>query len=121
MSEDAALALTERLRADLKLAMRARDADETRVVRALLGAIDNAQAVPLDPTRKPADSAVFGDGSNEVARRVLGADDIEALLAREIEERAAAAADMERLGQTERAAMLRAEAAIVQRYCVDAA
>lgn len=116
MSEDAALAMTERLRAGLKAAMRARATDETRVLRALLGAIDNAQAVPLDPARKPADVAAFGDGANEVPRHPLTPDDIAALLAREIEERETAAAEMERLGQNERAALLRAELAIVQRY-----
>ena len=121
MSADAALAMTERLRADLKTAMRARANDETRVVRALLGAIDNGQAVPLDPSRKPADSGIFGDSANEVPRRILTPDDMAALLAREIEERETAAAEMERLGQSDRAAMLRAEAAIVQRYCSDPA
>ncbi|MBO9574234.1 MAG: hypothetical protein J7494_00715 [Sphingobium sp.] len=116
MSADAAVAMTERLRAGLKLAMRARSADETRVLRALLGAIDNAQAVPLDPARKPSDMAAFGDSSIEVPRRVLTPDDIAALLAHEAQDRETAAVELDALGIADRAETLRAEAAIVRRY-----
>lgn len=113
---DAAAPLIARLREDLKTAMRARASEETAVLRALLGALDNAQAVPLDPDHKPAEMRRFGDGSAEVSRRVLNTRDVDALLAREAEERDQAAGEMERLGQTERAAALRGEAAIVRRY-----
>ncbi len=39
---DLSLAFTNRLRADLKAAMQARARDEATVLRALIGAVDNA-------------------------------------------------------------------------------
>jgi uncharacterized protein YqeY len=116
MTNDLALPFTDRLRADLKIAMQARAREEAAVLRALIGAVDNAQAVPLDPARKPGESAAFGDRANEVARRALGADDLRGILAAQIAERETAAQELERLGRADRAEMLRAEAAIVARY-----
>lgn len=46
-----ATALKQRLREDLKSAMQAKAADEMRVLRALIAALDNAEAVP--PKRAP--------------------------------------------------------------------
>lgn len=116
MIDDLAQQFTDRLRADLKTAMQARAREEAAVLRALIGAVDNAQAVPLDPARKPADVGVFGDRSNEVARKALGADDLRRILETQITERETAAQELERLGHADRADMLRAEAAIVARY-----
>ncbi len=109
-------ALKARLRADLKGAMQARRVGETQALRTLLAAIDNAQAVPVED-RGPAHAArAFGDGTGEVPRLDLSDDDVQALLAREAESRRAAAAEMARLGQADRAAALAAEAEIVLRY-----
>lgn len=103
-----------RLRADLTAAMRARAADEVRVLRALIAAFDNAEAVAVegkpDPFRK------LGDPSGEVARRELGAGEVGALLEAEIESRLTAAADYERHGRGEDAARLRGETVVIGRY-----
>lgn len=115
MSADAAAAMQARLRADLKAAMRARDALETSVIRSLLAAIDNAQAVAV--AQGPASiQRAFGDGAGEVARLVLSAGAVRALMAREAEARATAAADMGRLGRAAEANRMLAEAAIARRY-----
>jgi uncharacterized protein YqeY len=103
------------LRADIKAAMQARRGDETKTLRALLGAIDNAEAVPVAPTRGYVSHA-FGDPAAEVARRVLTAADVDAVIAREIDERQTAADEFERLGRVDRAEMLRAEAVVIARY-----
>ena len=116
MTEDVSQAFTDRLRADLKAAMQARARDEAGVLRALIGAIDNAQSVPLDPSMKPAHVGTFGDRSLEVPRKRLGHADIEAVLAREIDERLAAAQAIEQAGRPDRAEILRSEAAIIVRY-----
>jgi uncharacterized protein YqeY len=108
-----ATALKQRLRADLMAALQARAADEVRVLRTLIAALDNAEAVPGDYTALP---RAFGDPSGEVARRELDAGAVEALLASEVEARLAAASDYERHGRTDEAARLRDEAAFVARY-----
>ncbi len=114
MTQDLALAFTDRLRADLKIAMQARARDEAAVLRALIGAIDNAQSVPVD--MKPSHLGTFGDRSNEVPRVHLAQADIDAVLHRENDERESAAQEIERVGRIDRAEALRAEAAIVGRY-----
>ncbi|HEY1124627.1 MAG TPA: hypothetical protein VGE65_03265 [Sphingobium sp.] len=116
MTQDISLAFTDRLRADLKTAMQARAREEAGVLRALIGVVDNAQSVPLDPAFKPAHVGTFGDRSNEMPRRPLVQADIDALLQREIDERLSAATEIERVGRADRAEILRVEAAIVARY-----
>jgi hypothetical protein len=116
MTQDLSGVLTDRLRADLKIAMQSRARDEVGVLRALIGAIDNAQAVPLHPGFKPAQVGAFGDRSLEVPRKPLHQKEIEALLDSEIGERLSAATEIERAGRPDRAEILRAEAAIISRY-----
>jgi uncharacterized protein len=111
-----ATALKQRLREDLKAAMQAKAAGEVRLLRALVAALDNAEAVSVDGMRQSALPSAFGDGSNEVARRELDEEDIAALLDREIHERLTAATDYERLGQADEATRLREEAHLVARY-----
>lgn len=116
MTLDLSQALTDRLRADLKIAMQARAREEAGVLRALIGAVDNAQSVQLDPNFKPAHVGTFGDRANEVPRKPLSQADIKALLQREIDERLSAADEIERAGRPDRSEVLRAEAAIIARY-----
>ena len=109
-----AAALKERLRADLKAAMQARAAAQVRVLRALIAALDNAEAVPgVAYTALP---GTFGDGANEVSRLELDEAAVEALLAREVEERLSAAAAYERRDRAGDGARLRDEAALVSGY-----
>jgi len=116
VTADLSQAFTDRLRADLKAAMQTRAREEAAVLRALIGAVDNAQSIPLDPAFKPAHMGVFGDPSLEVPRRSLGEAELQQILQHEIAEREAAAREMARVGRVDRAEMLRAEIAIVARY-----
>jgi uncharacterized protein YqeY len=111
-----ATALKKRLRADLKAALQARASNEIRVLRTLIAALDNAEAVPTDALQISALPRAFGDGSGEIARRELGGHAVAALLAEEVASRLAAAADYERHGREDVAERLRAEAALVARY-----
>jgi len=115
MSADPAEALKHRLRADIKAAMQARAADETRLLRALLAAIDNAQAVPVAPGQSALPNS-FGDGASEVPRLALTESALRAVLTAEIAERERAAEAIAAHGRPDEAERLRAEAAIVQRY-----
>ena len=107
-------AFKDRLRADLKAAMQARDADTVKVLRALIAAVDNAEAVAVAP--EPYQSRAFGDPASEVPRRVLDRDAIDAILAAETASRLSAADDYEQHGRPEEAARLRGEAALIARY-----
>ena len=109
-----ATALKERLRADLKTALQARAGDEVRVLRVLIAALDNAEAVPgVQKTYVP---RAFGDPSGEVARLSLDGGAVKALLASEVAARLAAAADYRSHGRSDEASRLEAEAALVSRY-----
>lgn len=114
--EDAAETIKVRLRGDLKSAMQARDAFETSVLRALIAALDNAQAVPAADKHARYVVHAFGDPAAEVPRLRLQMQDVQTLLEKEIAARRDAADQLERLGKIERAAELRAEATIVARY-----
>ena len=88
-----ATALKERLRADLKAAMQARASDEIRLLRTLIAALDNAEAVPGTPGGYV--HRAFGDAGAEVARLELDEKAVDALLASEAASRCDAAADYE--------------------------
>jgi uncharacterized protein YqeY len=107
MTADTDFAETKRarLQADLRDAMKRRDAIAVSTLRCLIGAIDNAGAV---------DAGEVGGGATEVARRLLTAGDVADVLAREWLARETAAATLERHGRD--AATPRAEMAIVANY-----
>jgi uncharacterized protein YqeY len=117
MTTDPVDGMKLRLRSDLKAAMQAKRAVEMKALRALLGAIDNAQSVPVPETRGYV-SRAFGDESGEVPRLALSGDALRAVIAREAASHRAAAAEMALFGRTERAEALDAEAEIVERYLV---
>ena len=108
-----ATALKLRLRADLKAAMHARSADEVRLLRTLIAALDNAEAV-AEPSRAFG-SRKFGDPSGEVARREIDARALDALLLAEIDARLSAVEDYERHQQDAEAARLRHETELIAR------
>ncbi len=106
-----------RMRADLRAAMKEGRAAEAKVIRALVAAIDNAEAPALHAgDSRTADPHRFGEGTAEIERLWLGQDDVRAILIADIREREAAADEMTRLGQGERAEALPAEAAVAKRY-----
>lgn len=109
-----ASALKVRLRADLKAAMQAKASHEVRLLRTLIAALDNAEAVAEPP--KAFGSRAFGDPSGEVARREIDAKALDALLLAEIEARRAAADEYDRHEQDLEAARLRHEAELIARY-----
>ncbi len=110
-----------RLRADLKVAMKAREPEAVSALRTALAAIDNAEAVAVDGhagalADGPIAGAMAGAGSTEAARRVLSMEDVRALLEAEIAERVAAAEGYDAGGQGEAADRLRREADVLRGY-----
>jgi len=114
----AADGLKDRLRADLLTSMRARQSLETGVIRSLLAAIDNAEALPVDQDRPASLQREFGGEGTEIARRILSIHDIRVVIDTEIQRRLDAAADLEHLGQADRAGTLSQEAQVARRYAI---
>ena len=96
-------------------------------IRSALGAIDNAEAVDVTVASEQIDGsariagAVAGAGSTEVRRRTLSDDEVADVLRVEIADRldAAVAYDAAGAAGTERAALLRAEAATLETFIGD--
>lgn len=111
--------LTERLRVDLKQAMRDRDQPATRAIRRLMGAIGNAEAVP-QPVDVPPQVVNPGNpvlaSRSDVPRAELSGDDVTRIVAAEIDDLESAIAEYESHGLTERAAELRVERDVLARY-----
>lgn len=106
-------ALEETLRAQLAAAMRLGDTDATRVLRAALAAIENAQALPADDA--PAVGARDGvarAGAPESPRCKLTEDDEFAIVRAEIDARSRAASGVA-ASEADAAARLRREAEIL--------
>jgi uncharacterized protein len=126
VTDQAAVHWQARLREALLSARKDRDAARVSALRSALSAIDNAGAVPtatlgsatpvdMNPDA-PASGTIAGGvdglGAAEVARRELSDTQIRQLMHAEIDERLAAASEIDRT-HTERAATLRAEAAVL--------
>lgn len=105
-----------RLRADLRIAVKNRRPIEAKVIRALVAAIDNAEAPPAHARQTQLVRHDFCNGSAEVERLLLRGTHVHSVIVAEINERERAAAERERLGMTDRAETLRAEAVIARRY-----
>lgn len=114
---DAGTAMKTRLRADLRAAMKARDALRTRLLRALVADLDHAE-VPEGSAGQPV--RVIGDpGATtpaEIARTTLDTAGVAAVLRAAATERETAAAEMDRLGRPEEAEALRREAELARTY-----
>ncbi|MGC4042998.1 MAG: hypothetical protein QM758_04270 [Armatimonas sp.] len=114
--EDAGEERKARLRADLRIAMKERRTIEAGVLRALIAALDNAEAPPAPAGQTGAVSQDFHSGAAEIERLWLSQAQVQALLLAEIQERESVAAELERLGHSDRAEALRTEAQLVRRY-----
>ena len=112
MPDSPAKELKDRLRADLKDALKAGRKAEMSLLRSLLAAIDNAEA----PPRTDAELRYDPNAASEIARLELSAAQLAAVLAHERAVREQAAGQMDRAGRTGAAQDLRAEAAIIGRY-----
>jgi len=99
------------LKADLRAARSAGDAETASVLRTLLAAIANAEAVELDASH-PKEV----EGWAEVPRHRLTAADLDAILGGEAAELRAAADDFEQRGARAEAERLRARARLVDGY-----
>lgn len=86
-------------------------------LRCALSAIDNAEAVPTATVEahgsQPIAGGVVGLGAAEVARRELTDTQIRQLLRAEVDERLAVAQQVSTGGHADRAAAMRAEAAVI--------
>lgn len=105
-----------RLRDDLRAALKSQQPLEAKLIRALIAAIDNAEAPPTQNDRTEPDFHRFRSGSAEVERLLLDQTQVRQVLLTEIRERELAAAEFDRLEKHDRAAALRAEILIAQRY-----
>lgn len=115
-AENAGTAMKVELRRDLRAAMKRGDKGETALLRELVAALDNAEAVPLRQERPSVDRHAFGDGSAEGERLVLARREVHALMLGEMKARVEAAAEFARLGAKERSIALDAEVEILRRY-----
>jgi hypothetical protein len=104
-------ALQRRLKADLSGALKAGDAQAVTVIRTLMGAIANAEAVKLDPSQ-PKEV----QGWAEAPRRRLTGEDLSHIMRREAADLRAAAVEYEQHGAPQEAARLQQSAGLVDRY-----
>ncbi|NUR58587.1 MAG: GatB/YqeY domain-containing protein [Catenulispora sp.] len=110
--------LRDRLRAALTVALKNRDRTQASTIRAVLSAIDNAEAVEAGAGVRAGavEASPVGAGAAEVARRELSEADVVEIVRREIEEQRRAAAVFEKSGRGDRAGELRAAAEMVSRF-----
>lgn len=114
--------LRVRMRQALPEAMRARDKVAVSALRATLAALDNAEAVPVDDdaTRGLAlEQSPVGAGATEAVRRELSEAGVADIVRAEATERLEAAAQLTAPAHIDRAARLRAEAAVLLRLLDD--
>jgi uncharacterized protein YqeY len=103
--------LRETMQRDLKAAMAARDRTTVAVLRTTLAAMSNAEAVSAEGSRPS-----LGVFANEVDRNELDDADVRSIIQRERAELQASADEYDTVGQTEAAAGLRAQVAVLDRY-----
>ncbi len=103
------MSIRQRMKAELKRAMKARNSHSVAMLRSLLSAIDNAEAVDM-----PDEPLSFQGHSPDVPRRVLSEAEMVAIVQREAAAHQAALDDYERLGRSQEAERLRAELAVVE-------
>lgn len=103
--------LRRRLKADLSNAIREGDTELVAVLRTLVAAVDNAEAVELDASH-PREV----QGWAEVPRRRLAAEDIDRIVRREADELRSAAAEYEQHGQPRQTERLRRRARLADCY-----
>ncbi|MGE0217568.1 GatB/YqeY [Mycolicibacterium sp.] len=103
------------VRRELLAARTNRDVTRVSVLRSAMSAIDNAETPGgVVPSAGAIADSASGLGAAEVTRRMLGDDEIRAVIDREIDERSTAAEQFDAAGHGGRAAALRAEAAVLR-------
>lgn len=114
MDNSAVDAMKLQLRSDLRAALAGRRASDVEVLRSLLGALDQAEAVPIAQTGHV--SFRFGEPGAEIARKRLSPADVQAAILRERDELLAAADEYAARAREDLAAGYRLKAAVVERY-----
>lgn len=111
------------LREALRAAMRARQTEAVAALRETLAAIDNAEAADLSVAPAVEHGVIAGGvaglGAGEVARVVLTADAVTAIVEREIRDRREAATEYTRLGRLDEAARLTRQADVLAATAAD--
>lgn len=113
------MSLRLRMRQALPDAMRARDKAAVSALRTTLAALDNAEAVPVDgagPRASALERSPVGVGVTEAARRELTEGAVADVVRAEAAERLDAAERLTTPAHADRAARLRAEAAVLLRF-----
>ncbi|MCB9433578.1 MAG: hypothetical protein H6668_16515 [Ardenticatenaceae bacterium] len=110
---DPATLIRQQLKADLVVAMRARQRVAVATLRATLSAIDQAEAVEVDPHFVPVSGI-----TRDVARKLLTEADIAAILQREMDDLTAAIADYQRLTNEKKIAELQEAQEVLHKYLV---
>lgn len=106
--------IREQMKVDLRNALKARDTERVTTLRAVLGAIDNAEAVPVAAVSSLVEPVI--GKSNEVPRKLLSTEDIHQIVAHEVAERQRAAQTYAELGQSAEAERLQTAAALLATY-----
>jgi uncharacterized protein YqeY len=104
------------LREDLRAAMRSGRRDAVALMRALIAAIDNAEAVPVDVDANRSQLRSFAAGRAEATRKILDGAELAELLAAEALSRRNAARAYRAGGEGARADALEREALLVEEY-----
>ncbi|MEZ4660200.1 MAG: GatB/YqeY domain-containing protein [Caldilineaceae bacterium] len=105
--------IREKMKADLTRAMKARQPEAVDGLRAVLAAIDNAEAVPVEQAAWA--EPVMGQRT-EVPRKELSAEDTRQIIQREVDERRAASVKYASLGLADEAARLARVADLIAGY-----
>ncbi len=109
--EHETIEVRNRIKADLLRAMKSGHKADVITLRTLIAAIDNAEAIPLDEPLPP----TIGR-SNDVQRKLLGAQEIQQILQHEVDEHRAAITEYARLGLSKQVETLTAAIELIQRY-----
>jgi uncharacterized protein len=102
--------------------MKDRDPVAVEALRTVLGAIDNAEAVPSPedsapgPIQSPIASATQGVGAGDVPRRDLSDPDVAAIVRAEVDDLRASAEEYHGLGRDEPAKRLGAQADMLETH-----
>ena len=113
------MSLRVRMRQALPEAMRARDKVAVSALRTTLAVLDNAEAVPVEETVTHGlalEQSPVGVGATEAARRELSEQHVAEIVRAKATERLHAAAQLPAHAHADRAARLRAEAAVLLRF-----
>jgi uncharacterized protein YqeY len=105
------MSLVEQLRADLRMAMKARDSARVNALRTILSALDNATAVEVDTSYVPLQSI-----TPDVPRREVSEAEQRAILRAEADGRRRAIEQYEQNGKKQEAARLQAELDVFAAY-----